>query len=80
MRKHPVTPIPNNYFFFLIPPTFIEGEVDRMETCEWCEENAVTLSRAIVAGSHRLMCETCFNLFLDSRMGEFVSRRNWEST
>ncbi len=51
-----------------------------MEDCEWCEEEAKTLRTAIVAGSDKLMCETCYNLYLDSRMEEFVSRKNWEST
>jgi hypothetical protein len=46
-----------------------------MEACEWCEEEAETLRKAIVAGSDKLMCKTCYNLYLDSRMGEFVSRR-----
>jgi hypothetical protein len=75
MRKHPFTPIPHKSFIIPHPPTIIEEDVVKMEGCEWCEEEAETLRKTRVAASDKLMCETCYNLYLDSRMGEFVSRR-----
>lgn len=50
-----------------------------METCEWCEEEK-TWRKASVAGSDKLMCETCYSLYLDGRMEEFVNRKNWLRT
>jgi hypothetical protein len=61
------------------PQTIIEGEVVKMETCEWCEEEN-TMRKASVAGSSKLMCETCYSLYLDGRMEEFVNRKNWIPT
>jgi hypothetical protein len=52
-----------------------------METCEWCEEEVEIWDKAVVAGSSKLLCKTCYNMYLDGYIDEFSTRRiNWEST
>jgi hypothetical protein len=65
--------IAQNQHFYI--DTKMEGE--EMEGCEWCRDEIEDLSfPAIMDGSDRTFCHTCFSLFVNCEFNELIERRN----